>query len=95
MFLNVRRSKSDDTFLGKLLISTEQVDRRQLILDIQEPNNNMAGFRVFKKPKKEKKKNQSDYRKNICGYITKKIIREFVSPNYAADVQARCEKHEV
>lgn len=30
---------------------------------------------VFKKVKKEKKYNKCDYQKNICGYITKKIIR--------------------
>lgn len=31
------------------------------------------------KIKKQKKKNPFDYRKNICGYITKKIIREFTN----------------
>lgn len=34
-----------------------------------------SGFKLCRKIKKEKKKNASDYRKNICGYITKKIIR--------------------
>ena len=54
-----------------------------------------GSFSVFKRVKKEKKKNQSDYRKNICGYITKKIIREFVGPNYACHVQDRCDAHQV
>ena len=54
----------------------------------------MAGFKVFRKIKKERKKNLSDYRKNICGYITKKIIREFVSPNYSAYVNKLCENHQ-
>jgi hypothetical protein len=31
------------------------------------------------KENKEEKKNPFDYRKNICGYITKKVIREFTS----------------
>lgn len=85
LFLNVRRSKSDDSFLGQLLINKSKIEDRPLILNIpSDPNdaNKNPGFRVFKKVKKEKKKNLSDYRKNICGYITKKIIREFVSPHY-------------
>lgn len=32
-----------------------------------------------------------DYRKNICGYITKKIIREFTGPNYVCLVKSYCE----
>ena len=31
---------------------------------------------------KEKKHNKCDYQKNICGYITKKIIREFSGPTF-------------
>ena len=34
-----------------------------------------GGLRVFKKIKKEKVKSKCDYDKNICGYITKKVIR--------------------
>ncbi len=49
------------------------------------------GFHVFKKIKKEKKRNMCDYRKNICGYITKKIIREFTGPNYVSLVKSYCE----
>lgn len=33
-----------------------------------------------------------DYRKNICGYITKKIIREFTSPVYSNYVKKLCEE---
>lgn len=36
--------------------------------------------------KKEKVKSRCDYDKNICGYITKKVIREFVSKNYEREV---------
>ena len=35
-----------------------------------------------------------DYRKNICGYITKKIIREFVSNTFKDKVSDLCQKHE-
>jgi hypothetical protein len=34
-----------------------------------------GGLRVFKTIKKEKVKSKCDYDKNICGYITKKVIR--------------------
>jgi len=39
--------------------------------------------KIFKpKEKKPKLKKPCDYRKNICGYITKKIIREYLSVTY-------------
>ena len=53
----------------------------------------MSSFKLFRKIKKEKKKNESDYCKNICGYITKKIIRELCSPNYTSHVKTLCSKH--
>lgn len=31
-------------------------------------------------------RNKCDYDKNICGYITKKVIREFVSVGYEKEV---------
>jgi hypothetical protein len=43
-------------------------------------------LRIFKKVKKEKVRSRCDYDKNICGYITKKVIREFVSKNYEREV---------
>lgn len=33
-----------------------------------------------------------DYRKNICGYITKKIIREFTGSNFASLIKTFCEE---
>ncbi len=36
---------------------------------------NRPGLKIRSKNKKIKKKNPVDYKKNICGYITKKIIR--------------------
>jgi hypothetical protein len=39
-------------------------------------------LRLQHKIKKNKKKNPVDYKKNICGYITKKIIREFTSTDF-------------
>jgi len=41
-----------------------------------------GGLHIFKSKKKEKVRSRCDYDKNICGYITKKIIREFASENY-------------
>ena len=47
------------------------------------PTNGSASLKgLFKTIKKEKVKSRCDYDKNICGYITKKVIREFVSKNY-------------
>lgn len=78
-------------------MNKSEMEKRPLILNIpndpDEPNNNNTGFKVFKKIKKERKKNQSDYTKNICGYITKKIIREFVSSNYFPYVAELCQKY--
>ena len=50
---------------------------------------------VFKpKDKKHKIKKPCDYRKNICGYITKKIIREYFSPTYRLFVEELCKKYD-
>lgn len=38
-------------------------------------NKKKEGLRILRKIKKLKKKNPLDYRKNICGYITKKVMR--------------------
>ena len=44
---------------------------------------NPSKAKVFKKNiKKSKSRTNRDYQKNICGYITKKIIREFGSDTY-------------
>ena len=53
----------------------------------QPPSNGSASLKgLFKPIRKEKVKSRCDYDKNICGYITKKVIREFVSKNYEKDV---------
>ena len=52
----------------------------------QAPNGSASLKGLFKSIKKEKVKSRCDYDKNICGYITKKVIREFVSKNYETDV---------
>jgi len=43
--------------------------------------------------KKEKVRSKCDYDKNICGYITKKVIREFVSKNYEKEVSDLVRKY--
>lgn len=51
--------------------------------------------KVFKpKEKKVKTKKPCDYRKNICGYITKKIIREYLSPTYREKVEELCQRYD-
>ena len=46
----------------------------------------VPNFNSYKKAnqgtKKQKGKEKKDYRKNICGYITKKIVRQFMAPIY-------------
>lgn len=100
LFLNVRRSKSDESMIDKLFNHTlEPQKSRVLIINypgITEESSKApaADFKLFRKIKKEKKKNESDYCKNICGYITKKIIRELCSPNYSNHVKGLCNKYE-
>lgn len=48
---------------------------------------------IFKRKLKEKKHNKCDYQKNICGYITKKIIREFIGDTYEDFVDELCKKY--
>lgn len=40
LFLNVRRSKSDDSFLGKFILNKSEADKRPLILNINNQENN-------------------------------------------------------
>jgi len=96
LFLNIRKSRSNDSFLGPLIGTTRDIEKRPLVLNIDElrqpnllfnnneNNNGVAPLNVsiFKKVKKEKKHNKCDYQKNICGYITKKIIREFINNTF-------------
>lgn len=103
MFRNISRSKSADSFIGKLLPRLNEVpDRdRSLVWDPlhhslthniilshpqaeaeQPPAPSGGGLHVFKKIKKAKVRSKCDYDKNICGYITKKVIREFIGRNY-------------
>jgi hypothetical protein len=53
-----------------------------LIFDNSKNNRRKRDLRLHNKIKKNKKKNPVDYKKNICGYITKKIIREFTSTDF-------------
>lgn len=39
---------------------------------------------------KTKAQKESAYKKNICGYITKKVIREFICGNYKKNVKDLC-----
>jgi hypothetical protein len=124
MFLNISRSKSADSFIGKFLPHPNEVldrDRTLVwepILSLtsniilsrpQQPEGERpatgagtcvsgsgggsGGLHVFKKIKKEKVRGKCDYDKNICGYITKKVIREFLSKNYEQEVGELTRRH--
>lgn len=92
LFLNIQRSKSADSILGKLLPMAHEVPTRSLVIELPsrrpplEPDPPQhpppAQIHVFRKVKKERVRSKCDYEKNICGYITKKVIREFVGRNY-------------
>lgn len=43
--------------------------------------------------KKSKIKNKRDYDKNICGYITKKVVREFLGGSYTREIKRLLEKY--
>ena len=50
--------------------------------------------KVFMKRKVRKNKTtQAEYRKNICGYITKKIIREFTNQTFVEKISELCRKY--
>ena len=112
LFLNISRSKSSDSFLGKLPPHANDVPERSLVWEAPMPQQQQniiitqqpqpqdgnqphgrEGLHVFKKIKKEKVRTKCDYDKNICGYVTKKVIREFVGPTYAQDVDKLLEKY--
>jgi hypothetical protein len=117
MFLNISRSKSADSFIGKFLPHLNEVPDRDRSL-VWDPMHSLThniilshplpteaergsvpteqpqgGLRVFKTIKKEKVKGKCDYDKNICGYITKKVIREFVGKNYEQEVEEITRRH--
>lgn len=48
-----------------------------ILVEPTEKKGAKRGLRMIKRMKRmsKKKKNPFDYRKNICGYITKKVIR--------------------
>lgn len=58
-----------------------------LLVDPNQNTQKKKGLQILNKLKRFKKKNPLDYRKNICGYITKKIIREFTNTEYMEKVQ--------
>lgn len=59
--------------------SVASLEKEDFILDFNQKD--IGDFQVFdiERKIKKSKKNKPDYKKNICGYITKRIIREFIS----------------
>jgi hypothetical protein len=80
------RQKSNDSIFSEL-IRPPNYGERPLIFPYN-PNGKDDDFsKVFKaKEKKARVRKPCDYRKNICGYITKKIIREYLSLTYKTKV---------
>ena len=78
MFLNVRRSRSrSEESNFKITYREQEPERKNLILKIGDActmKNDNLDQTIFS-TKKISKKPKPDYNKNICGYITKKIIR--------------------
>ena len=95
----IQRTTSNDSLLGSILLSNpEPPQQRNLVLNIGELGTSDEGSsraNIFRKKKIARNKtNKVDYRKNICGYITKKIIREFVSDTFKNKVSDLCHKHQ-
>lgn len=66
-----------------------------IIVNKQSNQNRGGGVPVLSKIRKmKKKKGTSDYRKNICGYITRKVIREFTNVTYYQKVKEFCETNQ-
>ena len=90
------RQKSNDSIFGELIGGAPTYGERPLIFPYNPVNTDQNTIcpKVFKpKEKKPKTKKPCDYRKNICGYITKKIIREYLSATYKDRVEQLCDKH--
>lgn len=51
--------------------------------------------KMIRRITKTKTQKESSYKKNICGYITKKVIREFIYGNYKKNVKDLCENEHV
>ena len=49
-------------------------------------------MKPISKNEKDTKKAMKDYKKNICGYITKKIMKEFIGNNFIQRVNRLCEE---
>jgi len=68
----------------------EKEDFLDLLLVKHYPDR-VAVFDASKKiRRKSDKQVRNDYCKNICGYITRRICREFLSDNYREEVQGLC-----
>lgn len=89
------RQKSNDSIFGELIGGAPTYGERPLIFPYDPVGQTQTSCpKVFKpKEKKVKAKKPCDYRKNICGYITKKIIREYLSSTYREKVEELCDKH--
>jgi hypothetical protein len=91
----IPRQKSNDSIFGELIRAPSYGERPLIFPYTPIIQTDKTEFpKVFKaKEKKIRIKKPCDYRKNICGYITKKIIREYLSSTYKVKVEQLCDKH--
>lgn len=47
--------------------------------------------KLKRKISRSSKKRISNYKKNICGYITKKVLREYLSESYRQEIEYWCQ----
>lgn len=69
-----------------------EVGREDFILDInRNEDKDLQNYQVFDTGKKIKKSNKKkDEKKNICGYITKRIMRELLREKYKGVLWKMC-----
>lgn len=74
----------------------EQDEQREDFLEFAFNPQSKEGLNIFNPRKKtiqkQSQKPNNEYRKNICAYITKKVIREFISENYKQHVAMLCQE---
>lgn len=97
LYLNLNRSSSMEGGPQNMQNFNAEGEKKEspplTLEDASTIKNDSTEFDPQKINGKKGKKNNSDYKKNICGYITKKIVREFIGKNFREHVTNLCMKH--
>lgn len=76
----------------QFLLPEQREPEEQFVLDL--PDEEQRELRVFDLTRRVRKpRKKPDYKKNICGYVTKRAIRECLSEQYEDRVRQLCLKH--